>query len=165
MPINFFDSSCKDSSNKEKFGLCDDPPPAQERAYIDEINRSKWIAIVNNPKKAEVEFFAIDNCVDILKPNGTMGSRCDGLLFYDKNRLIFVELKSREGGQWLKKGREQLTKTIEKFKAEYDITPYHVEAYVCNSLRPLAHIGQAVNIQKFKNDTGFILNGKQEINL
>jgi hypothetical protein len=103
------------------------------------MDQSKWIAIVNNPVREIVSFYAIDNCVLILRPNDEMESRCDGLLLYS-NTLIFIELKSREGGQWLKKGREQLTTIVNLFKSDYNSYTYDkVEAYVCNSLRPLAH--------------------------
>lgn len=165
MPINFFLNACKTVSNRIEFGLCDDPPPTTNPAYIDESNQSIWIAIVKNPNNNNVEFYGIDNCVQIYKANGDMESRCDGLLLHS-NSLIFIELKCRAGGKWLQKGREQLTTTINRFKSEYDINDYtKVEAYVCNSLRPLAHTGQFGNIQKFKNDTGLILKGVNVINL
>ncbi|MCB9036883.1 MAG: hypothetical protein H6557_09715 [Lewinellaceae bacterium] len=165
MAINFLDTNCRTESNKGQFGLCDDPPPAADPAYIDETDASKWIGIVNNHTRINIEFYAIDNCVTVLRADGSLESRCDGLLSYQEN-LIFVELKPRGGGQWLKKGREQLTITINRFKLEHDITVFNkVEAYVCNNLRPLAHSGQASNIQKFRDDTGLILRGQQTINL
>lgn len=165
MPIDFFKTSCKTESNNVEFGLCDDPPPNTNPAYIDESNRSNWIAIVKNPTQSSVKFYAIDNCVPIFRADGNMENRCDGLLSYSNN-LVFIELKSREGGQWLKKGREQLTAIIQLFKSENDITAYDkVEAYVCNSLRPLAHTGQFGNIQQFRNDTGLILKGTMVVDL
>ncbi|MFA6008432.1 MAG: hypothetical protein WC799_00505 [Desulfobacteraceae bacterium] len=165
MPVDFFNAMCKTESKKEEFGLCDDPPPSIEPAYINESNPMKWIAIVKNSEQEIVDFYAIDNCVQIYREDGSMESRCDGLLSY-LNNLIFIELKSREGGQWLKKGRIQLTTIVEIFKSENDITNYEkVEAYVCNSLRPLAHSGQLSNIQKFKDDTGLILRGTNIVHL
>ncbi|MBF0379113.1 MAG: hypothetical protein HQK72_16775 [Desulfamplus sp.] len=165
MPINFFDPNCKTESNMNMVGLCDDPPPNINPAYIDENNPSNWIATVKNNVQEIVSFYAIDNCVSILRANGDMESRCDGMLLYSK-KLIFIELKSREGGQWLKKGREQLTTILNIFKSQNNINNYdNVEAYVCNSLRPLAHVGHASNIQKFKDDTGLILKGTNIIEL
>ena len=164
MSIDYF-SDCKTETKKIIFGLCDDQPPQSNPAYIDEGNHIKWIGIVNNPLEKDVCFNAIDNCIDIRRNDNSMDSRCDGVLSY-QNNLIFVELKEREGGQWLKKGREQLTATINRFKQESDITKFSsVKGYVCNSLRPQAHFGQATNIQQFKDDTGFTLVGKQEIDL
>ncbi|WP_440066761.1 hypothetical protein [Tenacibaculum discolor] len=164
MPIDYF-SNCKTSSKKESFGICDDQPPLSNPAYIDENTPSKWIGIVENKKKKHINFNAIDNCLDIKRGDGKMDKRCDGLLSYDKT-LIFTELKEREGGQWLKKGREQLTATIKRFKQEVDINQFNtIEGYVCNNLRPQAHSGQAKNIQQFKDDTGYILHGKQRIKI
>lgn len=157
MPIDFFVNSCKTHSNKTEFGLCDDPPPVSSPAYIDEDDQSKWIGVVKNTSNKDVEFIAIDACIDIRKPDGSLESRCDGLLSFD-NDLIFVELKNREGGQWLKKGREQLTITINNFKANYTISDFdNVHGNVCNSLRPLSHSGHAMNIQQFYDDTNLVL--------
>lgn len=165
MSINFLNPSCSTKSDKHEFGLVDDTPPPHKPAYIDETNKPNWIAIVKNPSQHSVTFYAIDHCVNILRSDGKMESKCDGVLSYRKN-LIFVELKSKKSRQWFKKGREQLTSTIARFKLNHDISLYaKVEAYVCNNLKPLAHTGQASNIQKFKNETGFILKGKSVIDI
>jgi len=164
MSVNFFKEDCKTESDNEEFGICDDPPPAIEPAYIDENNRSKWIAIVKNTQKRTVKFYAIDHCVPIYKEDGNMESRCDGMLLYSKT-LVFIELKERKKGQWFKIGREQLTTTINIFKSENDLNTYEkIEAYVCNSLRPLVHMGQFSNIQKFNDDTGLLLKSTNVIN-
>lgn len=164
MPIDYF-SNCRTNSGKEEFGLCDDQPPLSNPAYIDEDDSTKWIGIVKNSEQKEINFNAIDNCIDIRRVDNTMDSRCDGVLSYE-DKLIFTELKEREGGQWLKKGREQLTATINRFKQEVDITQFSsIKGCVCNSLRPQAHFGQAANIQKFKDDTGYILSGKQNVDI
>lgn len=163
MSINFLDIDCSTHSDQQEFGLCDDPPPPHIPAYIDETNPDKWIAKIINTNQENITFYAIDHCVDVLRPDGTKDSRCDGVLSYS-NHLIFVELKSKTSTKWFKKGREQLTTTINHFKLNHDMTAYSkVEAYVCNNLRPFAHSGQAANIQKFKDDTDFILKGEREI--
>ena len=165
MSIDYLTKPCRTNPDKVKFGLCDDPPPLSNPAYIDEEEPTKWIEVVKNSKEKNIEFYAIDNCVDIRRDDGTMDSRCDGVLSYE-DKLIFIELKERAGGQWLKKGREQLTATINRFKQEVDITQFgSIKAYACNSLRPQSHTGQASNIQKFKDDTGYILFGKQNIDI
>lgn len=165
MPIDFFPNRCKSLSSQVEFGLCDDPPPATNPAYIDENDDSKWIGIVKNVEEKNVEFIAIDACIDIRKPDGRLESRCDGLLAFD-NDLIFVELKSREGGQWLKTGREQLTITINNFKSNNDISKYNnVYGNVCNSLRPQSHSGHAANIQQFFDETGLILKADRTIEI
>jgi len=165
MPINFFLGKCKSNSNKIEFGLCDDPSPSINPAYIDETDTAKWIGIVNNKHEKNVDFTAVDNCIEVKRADGKDENRCDGFLSFDNN-LIFVELKSREGGQWFKKGREQLTVTINTFKANYDITSYDdVYGNVCNSLRPMSHIGHASNIQQFFDDTGLVLKGDRTIEI
>ncbi|OXG05340.1 hypothetical protein BC749_11621 [Flavobacterium araucananum] len=165
MPIDFFDNKCKSSSNKTEFGLCDDPPPPTRPAYIDETDDSKWIGVVKNKDNKEVDFIAIDACIEIKRADGKDSRRCDGVLSFDKS-LIFVELKSREGGQWLKSGREQLTITIEKFKLEYNINQYDdVYGNVCNSLRPQSHFGHATNIQQFYDETGLVLKTDRTIEI
>lgn len=165
MSIDFFDTTHKTSSNSLEFGLCDDLP--KQPAYIDNNihNKvSKWIGIVNNLNAKNVDFYPIDNCLEIKRPNGELESRCDGMLHQDNN-LIFVELKDR-GSNWLKKGCEQLVKTINVFKIYHDISNYSkIEAYVCNKQKPLFNTGNITHIQKFKDDTGSILNIKQIIDI
>ena len=82
MQINYFPSNCRTRSNLATFGLCDDPTPARNPAYIDETDSYKWLAIVKNPSNKEVNFHSIDNCVTVLNQDGTMESRCDGILSY-----------------------------------------------------------------------------------
>lgn len=165
MPINFLDPNCSTNSNNLEFGLCDDPPPSNSPAYINETDQTIWIAKVNNLNTENITFYAIDNCVSVFRTDGTMDKKCDGVLSYSSN-LIFVELKSRKSKKWFREGRKQITITIRHFILNHDISQYSkIEAYVCNKLRPLAHTGQAVNIQKFKDDTGFILKGKRDIDI
>ena len=166
MPVDFFKDNCKTTSNFAEFGLCDDPHPNQEPAYIDETEEDKWIGLVDNSLRKMISFYAIDNCIHLVKPDGTDAKVCDGLLYFD-NCLIFVELKSRrmKGSAWLKNGRSQLKSTINEFKSNNDISTYQkVEAYVCNSLKPNFNQGHSVQIQKFKDETGgLILRVQQRI--
>lgn len=163
--MDFFKDRCKTSSHKGQFGLCDDTPPPARPAYIDDSDNEQWIATINNPKLYKVDFYAIDNCVQILRDDGRDESRCDGFIYFN-NSIVFIELKSREGGQWVKKGREQLTKTINIFKQDHPFNNFNtVSASVCNNLRPRFNIGHMQNIQKFKDETGIILKTEDTINL
>ena len=166
MPIIFFDIACKTASNNSDFGLCDDTPPPETPAYIDENNPSKWIGKVSNLTNKNIDFYAIDNCVTILKADGVRKeSRCDGMLHFD-NRLLFVELKMRGTSGWLVKAREQLTITLAKFQLDYHLTDFDkVEAYACNGLKPLANQGNNIELQKFKDETGLIMYAQQDITL
>ncbi|MFA6401655.1 MAG: hypothetical protein WCX31_08525 [Salinivirgaceae bacterium] len=164
MPINFFDIVCKTESKNNNFGLCDDTPPPEKHAYIDEKNPSNWIGKVKNSKNKQANFYAIDNCVTILKADGvSKESRCDGMLHFD-NSILFVELKMRGSSGWLVKARKQLTITLNKFKLNNNIYDFEkIEAYACNGLKPLANQGNNIELQKFKDDTGLIMYAQQDI--
>jgi hypothetical protein len=159
MSINFFDANCQSQTNQPKFGLCDDPN--EDPAYIDtDIDDcSKWIAIVENNQEIEVIFTAIDNCIEILRSDGTMDNRCDGMLTYN-NHLIFVELKTRksENSKWVGKGEEQLKNTINVFIANHDLEIYKSKkAYIANNKEPNFQSSQITRMDKFKDETGFRL--------
>lgn len=163
MPVDFFISSCKSTTVKNKFGLCDDPPPATNPAYIDEYVQDKWIAEVINKNEITVDLHAIDHCIEIKRPNGEMESRCDCMLHYN-NSLIFIELKDRASSGWLKKGGDQVSITIRKFKEFHDTNIFKkMEAYVCNKQRPLAITGMNTVTQKFKDETGLILKPDRKV--
>jgi len=160
MPIDFFKSGCKKTSIKKEFGLCDNPDPAKDPAYIDEFNDVNWIAQVTNQNGNSVDFFAIDHCIEIRRSNIEMAKHCDGMLSYESN-IVFVELKNRGSSGWLSDGRKQLTETISFFKDNHNITTYKLkEAYVCNKQRPLAVTNISSEVQKFKDETAVILKNK-----
>ena len=156
---------CKSALNCSEFGLCDDPSPSDSPAYTDTTDSTKWIAQVSNPALREVTFKAIDNCVEVLRPDGTQESRCDGMLIFENN-LIFVELKDRGYGGWQRKGKSQLAITIAKFQESHNIMQFSsVEAYICNKQRPLAVTSIITLAQEFRNETGFILKVDRNIRL
>ena len=156
MSINFFKSTCQSQTNQYKFGLCDDPN--EDPAYIDIDDCSKWIAIVENNQEIEVIFTAIDNCIEILRSDGTMENRCDGMLTYN-NHLIFVELKEKNyRNNWVVKGEKQLKNTINVFIANHDLEIYKSKkAYIANNKKPNFQSSQSERMDKFKDETGFRL--------
>jgi len=159
MSINFFDANCQSQTNQPKFGLCDDPPPLENPAYIDTNDCSKWIAVVKNNQEIEVIFTAIDKCIEILRSDGKMDSRCDGMLTYN-NSIIFVELKTRKStnGVWVGKGEEQLKNTISVFIANHDLAIYKSKiAYIANNKKPNFQSSQITRMNRFKDKTGFRL--------
>ena len=165
MQVDFFNDNCKTSSFEKEFGLCDDPNSNQEPAYIDNFNKEKWIGIVKNSEEFTIDFFAIDNCIDLFRNDHKMLKRCDGLLKY-LNNIIFVELKARKGkgGKWLNEARVQLKSTITKFMEVHDIEIFNnVSAHVCNKQKPYVNQGHVIQIQRFKDETGLILQVSQEI--
>ncbi|MFN5514695.1 MAG: hypothetical protein ACK5CA_08085 [Cyanobacteriota bacterium] len=116
----------------------------------------KWIAIVENCNKIEVTFTRIDKCIEIRESDG---KRCDGMLTYE-DCIIFIELKERKGKtrEWVKDGDEQLRNTIDIFSNNHNISGYkNKKAYIANKKRPHFQESQMGRMEKFKNETGFIL--------
>ena len=155
--IDFFQDKCKTSSSKTTFGLCDDPPPAENPAYIDEANGENWIATVLNTYRLMIDFFAIDNCVDFPnRTDNTQPQRCDGVLIFEDN-IAFVELKSRvnRSSTWVSKAQDQLTETIQHFNLHPGNSVFeNRRAYIANGEHPQARRGQASRIEEFALDTG-----------
>ena len=159
MSINFFDTNCQSQTNQPKFGLCDDPPPSEDPAYIDIDDCSKWIAIVENNQEIEVIFTAIDNCIEILRSNGEKENRCDGMLTYN-SKIIFVELKTRKytNSVWIEEGEKQLRKTIAVFVNHNNLAIFKSKkAYIANNKKPQFQYSHKERMQKFRNNTGFTL--------
>jgi hypothetical protein len=159
MSINFFDTNCQSQTNQPKFGLCDDPPPSKDPAYININDSRKWIAIVENNQEINVIFTAIDNCIQIFRSDGKMDNRCDGMLTYNNN-IIFVELKERKytNSVWIDDGEKQLRKIISVFINNHDLQIFKSKkAYIANSKKPQFQYSHKERMQKFRNDTGFTL--------
>lgn len=159
MSNNFFEVGCQTYSSRKIFGLCDDPPPAENPAYIDEFEGAKWIAVVENEELHDVTFTAIDHCIVIDRPDGKPAKKCDGLLSYNST-VIFVELKQQDTNrkEWIKEGEKQLRTTIGYFEQE-DVaeTFNNKQAYIANSDRPKFIETQAGRMNQFFTDTGYVL--------
>ncbi|MCU0435268.1 MAG: hypothetical protein MUC87_17565 [Bacteroidia bacterium] len=167
MSADFNIPKCLTNSSKEKFGLCDDPDPAKNPAYIDETDDHKWIAVVENPNYYEVTFLALDYCIDDLREDGTQKKRCDGVLTYTDN-IIFVELKERneKGSKWIKDAEKQLKQSIEFCENEGYTTNYrYKKAYISNSKRPRERSGQQARMNSFFESTGYVLRIQARIEL
>ena len=159
MSIDFNLAKCQTHSDKKKFGLCDDPSPTKNPAYIDEAHGSKWIAVVENEDKYEATFTAIDNCVETKRDDGTMDKRCDGMLTYNST-VIFVELKERGalGSAWVKDVEKQLRTTISYFEDTEESEDYTgKQAYIANREHPKFKESQARRMDQFLTDTGYVL--------
>lgn len=160
MSIDFFQPACMGYSDRKKFGLCDDPPPNQSPAYIDEEDGRKWIAVVVNDNRHKIAFTAIDNCTQIIREDGKSAKRCDGVLTFGGTNVIFVELKARGalGPQWVKDGEKQLRTSITYFEKEEIAETYTVKkAYVANSEHPKFKDSQMGRMAKFLKETGYVL--------
>jgi len=167
MSVNFKNAHCQTNSNNKIFGLCDDPQPANNPAYIDELNGAKWIAVVENEKHFEVTFTAIDNCIIILRKDGKMEKRCDGMLTFNST-VIFVELKDRDavGNAWVEDAIPQLKSSIEVFEDTDMSNDYNVKsAYISNKQHPKFKSSQQRRMDEFFDDTNYVLRILGRINL
>lgn len=161
--VDFFTGLCQDGTYSDttlrdaKFGLCDDPPIAgiSAPAYTDTATPSKWIAEIDNSVGHEVAFKAVDNCIEILRPNGDKEQRCDGLLLYDTT-VIFVELKEKRdpSTKWVKEGGEQLKQTIKDFRAAHGTAGWSLKAaYLANRKQPNFQQGHQTTINTLSKAT------------
>ena len=156
MQVNFFEATHAQTTNATNFGICDD----QDRtpAYIDKTNTDKWVADVRNIYKKVITFHPIDNSVDTLRPDGTMDNRCDGMMEYD-NKLIFIELKDRDCQGWVRDGLTQLKSSIGHFEKAHHamLSSLTIKAQLCNKQRPRAVIACNIDRERFRDETGYIV--------
>jgi len=128
-------------------------------AYIDETNGENWISVVVNQPQNDVLFTAIDNCIEIFRPDRTMDKRCDGMLSFN-DTVVFVELKQMNTMDvgWIKDGEKQLRTTIKYFEDEPLSKGFRVKkAYIANSERPKFRDSQQERMEKFEDETGYVL--------
>ncbi len=164
MRLDFFSTNCKDKKvlNCDEFGLCDDP--SANKAYADTEDKTKWVAIVQNSNCKNVEFFAIDNCVNALKNNGQKESLCDGMLIFDNN-IYLVELKEQRRN-WMQKAISQLENTIRLMKENHDINArQRKKAFACCKKHPNFPYSQKSFMKKFHDETGFRLDIQRQITI
>ena len=149
MPVDFFNTNCKEAPiNDSLFGICDNEDG--RKAFTNKTNKDIWIAKVKNDKNIIVLFTAIDNCIDILRENGNMDNRCDGMLSYDNN-IVFIELKNQRLS-WISDAVKQLETTIEHFKSNHNLNAYkHKRAFVSNKKHPHFHVIDTEMKQLFYN--------------
>lgn len=108
--MDFCKIECQTRTNERKFGIYDaeDNTPAK----ISYGSAHSWNAKVINETCKNVLFTAIDNCIDIKRPNGDMDNRCDCMLTYDET-LVLIELKNKRGS-WQTEGLFQIQTTLER---------------------------------------------------
>jgi hypothetical protein len=167
MNVDFFVPKCQVQSNKKMFGLCDDAPPSNQPAYINETDGNKWIAVVTNEDKHYVTFTAIDKCIEILREDGKDSKRCDGVLTFD-DTVIFVELKERaaSGNDWVKDAERQLRTTIAHFEKEKTAEAFtKKKAYIANKEHPKFKTSQIRRMEQFAEETSYVLRIENRIKL
>lgn len=154
MAIDFFEEKCQTENIKDEiFGICDDSTD-KEPAYIDRVNKNKWIATVENRTDKPINFTAVDNCIEVFRPNGSMENRCDALLT-NVDYIVFVELKNQKS-DWIGHAVEdQLQTTIDNFKANHDISKYRYKrAFACNKKHPNFQVSYKSRMSQFYQKNG-----------
>lgn len=155
--IDFFEDGNKQITQKEVFGLRDDKK--NQPAYIDEdlSNKEKWLGTVYNDNGKVVAFYPVDNCIEMKRkedPNN-YASRCEGILRYEVNNLIFTELKDRNLDKaqiWRKQAKSQILETLRYFFDNYDKNSFKIKAWICNK-KQLVNADYSIQIQHFKRCT------------
>lgn len=152
--IDFFREESKTHSNKRVFGICDDDNTLP--AYLDEdlSNKdSKWIGVINNESQKEIDFYPVDHCVVLKRKDGSDAQRCEGILYWDDNNIVFTELKDRQlkPAVWLSDAENQIIETMTCFFDNYDIQAYHAKAWICN--KQLTNQNYFQQILAFKGKT------------
>jgi hypothetical protein len=114
MSVDFFKADCQKITSEKKFGLYDaeDKSPAK----IKLTDEPTWNATVLNDGVKQILYTAIDNCIDVIRENGDMDSRCDCMLAYDST-LLLVELKNKRDS-WQAEGLAQIENIALRMVAE-----------------------------------------------
>ena len=121
MKINFFKDDCLTTTSSTRFGILDGEDGAPAFLEFDEMKT--WVAQVENAQGLEVNFYALDGCVEVLNPDGSDAKRCDCFLTLEnasRNELILIELKEKMS-RWMEEGIMQLKATIDLFNENYDL--------------------------------------------
>lgn len=160
MSINFLKDECLTITNEGIFGICDNADRAT--AYIQKDNPGEWIATIVNESAKKIEFRAIDNCVVVLRKDGSQEKSCDALLTYSDN-IVFIELKD-DRQRWMENGIKQLEATIIHFSVNHDILQYkHRRAFVSNKRHPDFHVIDVEHKIRFRDKHKVRLNVQAKI--
>ncbi|MFW5983308.1 MAG: hypothetical protein ACOCQ4_02315 [bacterium] len=132
--------------------------------------------IVNNNCEKDLFFKAVDWCVHICRtgaynlndearmpeqfssdnsPNGDLIKRCEGFLQFS-NSIVFIEIKNRPSGKWLKDAREKFEETILSFREHHpNLATQIKKPILCNPSFRGAHQNETVQKRILKDKIGF----------
>lgn len=165
MKINFFENKyiVEPPHKEEKFYIYD--PGNNESVYVS-FDDKYYQAIVFNKKKEYIQFIAIDNNIKIYKDNSKdEESLCDCMLFSKENFILFIELKDQQK-QWLSDALSQLKNTIRLFKENHSVELFAKRrAYASNKQHPQFAHSYKETMQRFRQETGFILRIQNTIDI
>jgi hypothetical protein len=177
---------CKFKLKKLRFGITDADSGLKRPAKVDFRNIEIWDVIVDNPNAKEVVFKAIDFCVEAYRvgsyslgninrvkeefsTEGTGSTsregikKCEGFLSFD-NKVLFLELKRRNRGNWVKDAREKFEETILCFMEHHNIQDFNVlNSVVSNMTHRGLHQNYMIQNRILKDKTGFEFEIKNKI--
>jgi hypothetical protein len=153
MKVDFLKAACQTMTNQPRFGICDDEDTnVKTPAYINTADESRWIALVLNPQSKNLVLTAIDNCIEVLRENGDMDSRCDVMLTSDDS-LCLIELKNKVS-DWKASGIEQIEATLMRLIENHETYYFSFKkrkAYVANKRHPNFQILDNALMKRFSS--------------
>jgi hypothetical protein len=153
MKVDFLKAACQTMTNQPRFGICDDEDTnVKTPAYINTDDESRWIALVLNPQSKNLVLTAIDNCIEVLRENGDMDSRCDVMLTSDDS-LCLIELKNKVS-DWKASGIEQIEATLMRLIENHETYYFSFKkrkAYVANKRHPNFQILDNALMKRFSS--------------
>ena len=163
MPTNYDREDCRSHSAAPRFGACDDD--GDTPAYLDETDSGKWRCTFINDNQKSCTFTAVDNCVEVLRPDRSSERRCDGILQYDQT-IMFVELKYVRSKGWIPDGIEQLEGTVRDYFTGVDRQDFTRRlAVLANGKKPAFRSSHKVQMQQFYQRHGVRLLIQAEVRI
>ncbi len=167
---------CLQAIPYKTFGISDIEGGNNLPAKITANPNPKTDFIINNNSKTDIIFKAVDWCVQICRtgtynlddegrdpkqfssdnnPNGNLIKRCEGFIQFN-NSIVFIEIKDRPRGSWLKDAREKFEETILSFKEHHpNLTHQIKKPILCNPSFRGSHQNETVQKRILKDKIGF----------
>ncbi len=166
---------CLQSIQLDTFGVSDLEGGNNLPAKITAIPNPETDFIVNNISGTDVFFKAVDWCVPICRtgtydlndderepgqfssddiPDGDFIKRCEGFLQFN-DTIVFVEIKDRSRGGWLKDAREKFEETILSFREHHSIVAVQIDKpRLCNRSFQRVHQNEMMQKRILKDKIG-----------
>ena len=166
---------CLQAIRYESFGISDVDGGDGLPARVTSNPNPETDLVVINRSGTDVFFKAVDWCVDIRRtgtynldeaerrveqflsdcgPDGYLIKRCEGFLQFGSS-IVFVEVKNRPRGKWLKDAREKFEETILSFKEHHpELTAQIKRPVLCNPSFRGAHQNETVQKRILKDKIG-----------
>lgn len=166
---------CLQTIRLETFGISDVEGGNNLPAKITASPNPETDFIVNNNSGTDVFFKAVDWCVPICRnstynlndearnpkqfssnntPNGDLIKRCEGFLQFN-DTIVFIEIKDRPRGSWLKDAREKFEETILSFKEHHaGVIAQIAKPRLCNPSFGRVHQNEMMQKKILKDKVG-----------